>query len=63
MDTLREEDPELFVQLQRDMLIEQFGDIPAVHTYTNLMLKILLNEPLTDEEKQQFKDAGEQLFG
>ena len=62
-ETLMKEDPELFVQIQRLILIGDFGDIPAVHTYTNLMLKILLNESLTDEEKQQFKDAGEQLFG
>ena len=62
MDKLRAEDPELFVQFEREMLIETFGDIPEVHTYTELMLKILLGEPLTDAERRAYLKAMNHLW-
>ena len=62
MDKLRTEDPELFVQFEREMLIETFGDIPEVHTYTELMLKILLGEPLTDAERRAYLKAMNHLW-
>ena len=62
MQKLIKEDPELFVQLERDRLIEQFGDIPEVHTYTNLLLKLLLQEPLTAEESSAYLEARDHLW-
>ena len=62
MDKLRTEDPELFVEIEREMLIETFGDIPEVHTYTKLMLKILLGEPLTDAERHAYLRAMHHLW-
>ncbi len=48
---LAKEDPELFVQIQRERFIERYGNIPEVHTYLPLLLKSLKGQPLTDEEK------------
>ena len=48
---LAKENPELFVQIQRERFIERYGDIPEVHTYLPLLLKSLKGQPLTDEEK------------
>lgn len=62
MDKLREEDPELYVEIEREGLIETFGDIPEVHTYTELMLKILLGEPLTDAERRAYLKAMHHLW-
>ena len=62
MQKLIKEDPELFVELERDRLIEQFGDIPEVHTYTNLLLKLLLQEPLTAEESSAYLEARNHLW-
>ena len=62
MDKLRTEDPELYVEIEREMLIETFGDIPEVHTYTELMLKILLQEPLTDAERRAYLKAMDHLW-
>lgn len=62
MDKLRTEDPELYVQIEREMLIETLGDIPEVHTYTKLMLKILLQEPLTDAERRAYVKAKDHLW-
>lgn len=62
MDKLRTEDPELYVQIEREMLIETLGDIPEVHTYTKLMLKILLQEPLTDAERRAYVKARDHLW-
>ena len=62
MDKLMKEDPELYVQIERDGLIETFGDIPEVHTYTKILLKILLQEPLTDEERRAYSKAMNHLF-
>jgi hypothetical protein len=62
MDKLRKEDPELYVQIERDGLIETFGDIPEVHTYTKILLKILLQEPLTDEERRAYLKARNHLW-
>ena len=62
MDKLRKEDPELYVQIERDGLIETFGDIPEVHTYTKILLKILLQEPITDEERRAYSKAMNHLF-
>ena len=62
MDKLREEDPELYVQIEREGLIETFGDIPEVHTYTKILLKILLQEPVTDEEIDAYLAAMNHLW-
>ena len=62
MDKLREEDPELYVEIEREGLIEMFGDIPEVHTYTKILLKILLQEPLTDEEIDAYLEAMNHLW-
>ncbi|MYG06046.1 hypothetical protein F4167_05405 [Candidatus Poribacteria bacterium] len=62
MDKLMKEDPELFVQIQRDHFIESFGDIPEVHTYTKILLKLMLEEPITDEERGAYLKAMNHLF-
>ena len=62
MAQLRKEDPELYVELQRDILIEVFGDIPEVHIYTKILLKILLQEPLTDAERRAYLEAVNHLW-
>ena len=62
MAQLRKEDPELYVELQRDILIEVFGDIPEVHIYTKILLKILLQEPLTDAERRAYSEAVNHLW-
>ena len=62
MDKLRKEDPELYVEIEREGLIETFGDIPEVHTYTKILLKILQQEPLTDEEIRDFDEAMDHLW-
>ena len=62
MDKLREEDPELYVEIEREGLIETFGDIPEVHTYTKILLKILQQEPLTDEEMRDYLEAMDHLW-
>lgn len=48
---LAKEDPELFIQIQREHFIERYGDIPEVHIYLPLLLKSLKGQRLTDEEK------------
>ena len=62
MDKLRKENPELYVEIERERLIETFGDIPEVHTYTKILLKILQQEPLTDEEIRDFDEAMDHLW-
>ena len=62
MDKLREEDPELYVEIEREGLIETFGDIPEVHTYTKILLKILQQEPLTDKEIRDYLEAMDHLW-
>ena len=62
MDNLREEDPELYVQIEHERLIETFGDIPEVHTYTKILLKILLQEPVTAEEIDAYLAAMNHLW-
>ena len=62
MDKLREEDPELYVQIKREGLIETFGNIPEVHTYTKILLKILLEKPLTEEEIDAYLAAVNHLW-
>ena len=62
MDKLRKEDPELYVEIEREGLIETFGDIPEVHTYTKILLKVLRQEILTDEERRDFLDAMDHLW-
>ena len=56
------EDPKLFVELQRISLIESFGNIPEVHTYTTVLLKLLLEEPVTKEEIEAFEQAKSTLY-
>ena len=62
MTQLRKEDPKLYVELQRDRLIDVFGDIPEVHIYTKILLKILLQEPLTDAERRAYLEAMNHLW-
>ena len=62
MDKLMKEDTELFVQIERGHLIESFGDIPEVDTYTKILLKLLLQEPITDEERGAYLKAMNHLF-
>ena len=62
MDKLREEDPELYVEIEREGLIETFGDIPEVHTYTKILLKILQQKLLTVEEIRDFNEAMDHLW-
>ena len=62
MDKLRKEDPELYVEIERERLIETFGDIPEVHTYTKILLKILQQELLTDQEIRDFDEAMDHLW-
>lgn len=62
MDKLREEDPELYIEIKREGLIETFGDIPEVHTYTKILLKILQQKPLTNQEIRDFDEAMDHLW-
>lgn len=48
---LAKEDPDKFVEIQRERFIRNYGDIPEVHTYIEILRKILKRQPLTDEEK------------
>lgn len=52
-----EKDPEGFIESQRLIYVEKYGDIPEVHTYLNLLRKELLGETLTDAERQEMNDA------
>ena len=50
-------DPEGFIESQRLLFVEIYGDIPEVHTYLNLQRKQLLGEILTDAERQEMQAA------
>ena len=50
-------DPEGFIESQRLVYVEKYGDIPEVHTYLNLLRKQLLGEILTDAERQEMQAA------
>ena len=50
-------DPEGFIESQRLLFVEIYGDIPEVHTYLNLKRKQLLGEKLTDAERQEMNAA------
>lgn len=50
-------DPEGFIESQRLLFVEMYGDIPEVHTYLNLARKQLLGEILTDAERQEMQAA------
>ena len=52
-----EKDPEGFIESQRLLYVEKYGDIPEVHTYLNLFRKQLLGETLTDAERQEMNAA------
>jgi hypothetical protein len=52
-----EKDPEGFIETQRLLFVEKYGDIPEVHTYLNLARKQLLGERLTDAERQEMQAA------
>ena len=52
-----ERDPEGFIETQRLLYVEKYGDIPEVHTYLNLLRKQLLGEILTDAERQEMNAA------
>lgn len=52
-----ERDPEGFIESQRLLFVEMYGDIPEVHTYLNLARKQLLGEILTDAERQEMQAA------
>lgn len=44
------EDSELYVRYHRAMLIRKFGDIPELHTYADIELKVKLYIPITHDE-------------
>ena len=50
-------DPEGFIESQRLLYVEKYGDIPEVHTYLNLWRKQLRGEILTDAERQEMQAA------
>ena len=50
-------DPEGFIESQRLLYVEKYGDIPEVHTYLNLQRKQLRGEILTDAERQEMQAA------
>ena len=52
-----ERDPEGFIESQRLLFVEIYGDIPEVHTYLNLARKQLLGEILTEAERQEMNAA------
>ena len=52
-----ERDPEGFIESQRLLFVEIYGDIPEVHTYLNLARKQLLGEILTEAERQEMQAA------
>lgn len=52
-----EKDPEGFIESQRLIYVEIYGDIPEVHTYLNLLRKQFLGEKLTDAERQEMQAA------
>lgn len=57
IDNLIGGDPKLYIRNARQRLLIQFGDIPAVDTYTSVLLKRLLNETVTNEEHLAFLEA------
>ena len=61
-DWYKTEDSELFAQYMRAQLIKQFGDIPAVHTFTDLTLKERKKIPLTYNEYTDFLKAQYSLW-
>lgn len=50
-------DPEGFIESQRLLYVQKYGDIPEVHTYLNLVRKYLLGEKVTDAERQEMDAA------
>ena len=50
-------DPEGFIESQRLLYVQKYGDIPEVHTYLNLVRKYLLGERVTDAERQEMDAA------
>lgn len=62
LNKLLTEDPELYVRMFHDMLIEEFGDIPEVHTYTKTLRKILLKQVIPEEELEAYEKAVRFLF-
>ena len=52
-----ERDPEGFIESQRLLFVEIYGDIPEAHTYLNLARKQLLGETLTEAERQEMQAA------
>ena len=52
-----ERDPEGFIESQRLIYVEKYGDIPEVHTYLNLLRKQFLGERLTEAERQEMQAA------
>lgn len=57
MKKLRTEDPELWDKLNREHFINQYGDIPDVHLVADFGLKIVLEEPFTDDEYLAYLEA------
>ncbi len=49
--------PVEFIDAQRLLYVEKYGDIPEVHTYLNLLLKQLLGQILTAAERQEMNAA------
>lgn len=57
MKKLRTEDPVLWDKLNREHLINQHGDIPDVHLVADFGLKIVLEQPFTDDEYLAYLEA------
>lgn len=50
-DKLREEDPQLYIKIQKERLIKNHGDIPQVHIYIDFLRKVLLRIHITAAER------------
>ncbi|MDE0425079.1 MAG: hypothetical protein OXN25_09440 [Candidatus Poribacteria bacterium] len=59
---LREEDPELYIKIQKERFIKNHGDIPQVHIYIDFLRKVLLRIRITDAERLAALEAYFFLF-
>ncbi len=61
-DKLREEDPELYIKIQKERFIKNHGDIPQVHIYIGFLRKVLLGIHITEAERLAALEARFFLF-
>ena len=62
LDKLMIENPRLYIKIQRERFIKNFGDIPEVHIYLDLLEKSLLGQRLTNAERQTMQAAMNHLL-